>query len=234
MTELQTISSGIDQVVAYPQHDLGEPMTGVVSIEVYSTSDEATYWVDGRQYLRSAPTSYATGTIETYNVPKFLLKEDTNQLEDVEFDISYQTKTSAGRQIHLIYGAKVHSITFERHQKDATLFSMAFSCRKIDVPYFRPAAHFIFDLSRANPNVTLRLEEIFYGNELIVPTLPPIKELLDIFEEQSVLIIYDHGDGSWSAQGPDEVIRMVNPTTFSIDWPSASYISPDTYRIHSL
>ena len=64
--------------------------------------------------------------------------------------------------------------------------------------------------------------------------LPEPQEIFDLFEDASILKITDHGDGSWTAEGPDEAIQMLDATSFEITWPSAVYLSSGTYRISSL
>lgn len=64
--------------------------------------------------------------------------------------------------------------------------------------------------------------------------MPGMLEVVAMFENASLLKITDHGDGSWTAEGPDEAIQMLSPTEFEITWPSAVYLSSDTYRISSL
>ena len=44
----------------------------------------------------------------------------------------------------------------------------------------------------------------------------------------------DHGDGTWTAIGPPEAIKMVSPTEFEISWPSAKPIDGASYTISSL
>lgn len=66
------------------------------------------------------------------------------------------------------------------------------------------------------------------------PRFPTLEELLDIFESGVILRITDHGDGTWTADGPDSAIQMLTESMFRITWPSAVYISADTYQISSL
>jgi len=96
------------------------------------------------------------------------------------------------------------------------------------------SAHLIIDPRFAYPWVIQELEDLLYGSSGNNPYLPPPEEILDLFEDASILKITDHGDGTWTAEGPDEAIRMLDSTTFEITWPSAVYIDSTTYRISSL
>jgi hypothetical protein len=59
-------------------------------------------------------------------------------------------------------------------------------------------------------------------------------KVLEMFESGAILRIVDHGDGTWTATGPDEAIKMLSSTMFEITWPSAIYIDTETYKISSL
>ena len=78
------------------------------------------------------------------------------------------------------------------------------------------------------------LEDMLYGTNAEAPRLPLPDEIISIFEENALLRIIDHGDGTWTAIGPDEAITMITPTEFEIDWPSATYLDEETYTIRSL
>jgi len=95
-------------------------------------------------------------------------------------------------------------------------------------------SHFVIDTSVAYPAAVADLETILYGTETSDARLPDPFELFDFFESHSILLIVDHGDGTWTATGPDDVITMLDPTTFQISWPSAVYVDDVSYTLTSL
>ncbi len=78
------------------------------------------------------------------------------------------------------------------------------------------------------------IEDLLYGSASTAPRLPDPQEILDLFEEGAILKIIDHGDGTWTAIGPDDVVYMTDPDTFEINWPSVVYLDEDTYQVSSL
>jgi len=78
------------------------------------------------------------------------------------------------------------------------------------------------------------LEDVLYGNASEPPRLPTPQEVWEIVEQASLLLVVDHGDGTFSVIGPDSAITMLDATTFQIDWPSVIILNPDEYQISSL
>lgn len=62
--------------------------------------------------------------------------------------------------------------------------------------------------------------------------LPSIQEIFDFIGNFGSII--DHGDGTWTATGPDEFITMLDATTFEIINANALYLNADTYEISSI
>lgn len=62
------------------------------------------------------------------------------------------------------------------------------------------------------------------------PRLPPLEDLVELINSWVLVEVIDNGDGTWTATGPDEYIRMLDATTFEID-ADATFIDDDTYEI---
>ena len=92
----------------------------------------------------------------------------------------------------------------------------------------------IINSTIAYPGVLSVIENTLYGSADTSARLPEPQEIFDLFEDGAILKITDHGDGTWTAEGPDSAIQMLSATEFEITWPSAVYLSSDTYRISSL
>ena len=75
---------------------------------------------------------------------------------------------------------------------------------------------------------------MLYGTNFTEPRMPSVSEIIEMFEAHSIMQIIDHGDGTWTAIGPESAIVMLDSTTFQITWPTAIYIDDVTYTISSL
>lgn len=136
--------------------------------------------------------------------------------------------------IHLIYNVVFGPSPTMYKQSETTPFRWPFSSTPREVPGAARTAQLIVNTAVAYPTTVVNLEDILYGTTETDPRLPEPQEVLDVFEENSILRIIDNGDGSWTAIGPDSVIVMLDATSFQITWPSAIYIDSETYRINSL
>lgn len=226
---------GLDQAVLYLPNEYGIPWSGLVEIvEKEDSVERSVLYIDGQKISRGRFSEEFSGTIHAFDIPEKLARVLPTHSQIEEFHLTYRVKTEFSHRIHIVYNISARYSDKDLVTDEVAPIVLEFTTRKIDVPYFKPSAHFVVDLDRANPLVSARIEELFYGNDFYESELPSIDDILAIFEEQSSLIIYDHGDGTWSAEGPDSILAMINDTTFSIDWPSAVYLTEDSYSVHSL
>lgn len=233
--------SGVDRGVFYPANGPGVPWNGLVSVsESPSGSDIRVRYVDGVKYQEHVSSGNYEATIEAYTYPDEFepFASATPGLRfrqrQKPFGLSYRTETEKGHKIHIVYNALAGPSDKAYVQKDPSNFSWEVSTTPLSVPGAAPTAHLVIDTSTAYPSTVSALEAQLYGGEVMSALLPSPAQVLDIFEENSLLRIVDNGDGTWTATGPDEAIQMLNPTTFEITWPSAIYISEDRYQISSL
>lgn len=63
------------------------------------------------------------------------------------------------------------------------------------------------------------------------PQLPTLAALAEYVERWALIYIYDNGDGTWTAIGPNELVKMVAPETFQIEDANAIFVDPDRYQI---
>lgn len=61
--------------------------------------------------------------------------------------------------------------------------------------------------------------------------LPPLSDLVSLLNTWVMIDIVDNGDGTWTANGPNDFIRMLDSTTFQISGASAIFTDEDTYEI---
>lgn len=65
----------------------------------------------------------------------------------------------------------------------------------------------------------------------VEPGLPSLLDLMQFVSEWVLIDIVDNGDGTWSATGPAEFVKLLDSTTFQIETPQAVYLDDDTYQI---
>lgn len=228
--------AGVDRGVFYPLSGPGEVWNGLTAVqESPSDADERRRYIDGRSVRsRRRPGDFA-GRIEAFTYPQSLHDHALIPRKQRNFGLSYRTMTGPDTyKTHLVYNILLGPTSGVYDQEEHTPFSWDFTTTPVVIPGMKPSAHIIVDTSIAYPQTVADFEAMLYGSDEFDAHLPTPTEVLEIFEENSILRIIDHGDGTWTAIGPDDVITMLDPTTFQIDYPTAVYISPDTYTIHSL
>lgn len=231
--------TGVDRGVFYPQNSVGVPWGGLINVqESPSSNDPSALYIDGTNlHGKSSPSDFNL-SVEAFTYPEEL---DNRQA----FGLCYRTKIGNdtdgidhGYILHLVYNAKAKPTTKEYSTAgdslDASTFTWDVSTTPINIPGMRPSAHLMIDTRVAYSWAVAEIEDILYGSADEVPRLPSLDDLAVVIENASILLIVDHGDGTWTASGPDSIIKMLDSTTFAITWPSANYIDADTYTIHSL
>ena len=241
-------SAGVDRGVLYL--DSGIPWTGLLSVnEAPSGSDVVPNYMDGDKFFSRRAREHFDGSIEAYTYPHEF--EEYNGIygsvtgqRRKSFDFSYRTilgnNTEGydyGYLIHLVYNATVFPDDREHAtvSSDLNPFVFKWNFRTAPTEFGRLIGSHLIINSRVVHDHTLEaLEDILYGTDESDPRMPTPEEILELFESGSTLRITDHGDGTWTAEGPESAIEMISETMFMITWPSAIYLSSDTYEINSL
>lgn len=241
--------AGVDRGVFYPNVGPGLPWNGLVSIsEEQVDHTEIRGYVDGQPYRAGSTPGSFTAALRAYTYPEEF--EPYNDLlspkRRVPFGLSYRTLVGSDisefgnhYRIHLIYNAiatpaSVDYLSITADNVEPAIFEWSLTTNPVRVPGLRPSSHFIIDSNLSVPEALAELEDVLYGTDETIARMPTIEELLDIFERNAILIITNHGDGTWTASGPDDVVYYTDPTTFVIDWPSVVYLDETTYRVRSL
>lgn len=223
--------SGLSYGVFYPQNTPGESWTGLVSVqEAEPYSENQVRYVDGQKMYVGGRRGEFSGTIEAFTYPSSFFDDPLTQRLKKRFGLSYRVSD----KIHLVYNILIKSPSHTTQQLDTDPFSWDFTTLAIPIPGNRMSAHLIIDERKAYSWTLTQLEDILYGSDTADARLPSPEEVLAIFDDNSILKVIDHGDGSFTVEGPDEAIQMLDSTTFEITWPSAVYIDTETYSISSL
>lgn len=227
---------GIDRGVFYPKSGPGEPWNGIISVEESeSGSKENVRYNDGVKTYRRRRSGYFSGTIKTFSYPSSFYENVLTQRKPKTFGLSYRILGEDSCKIHLVYNVLVDPTQISYGQTErAGVLQCGFTSLPVSVPNAGVSAHLIIDTSIAYSWTISDLEDILYGTSEELARLPSPEEVFSVFEDNSILKVIDHGDGSFTVDGPDEAITMLDSTTFEISWPSAIYIDNNSYKISSL
>lgn len=227
--------SGLDRGVFYPLNGPGYAWNGLISVEESpSEADSKTRYLDGVKIGNRNRRGEFIANVEAFTYPPTFLSSTITSLRRTYFGLSYRIKTNQGYQIHLVYNALATLSERQRQQNEITTFSWLLSSRGVLVPKASAVAHLVIDSAQAYSSTISALEDLLYGAEGSSAQMPSPTEVLDVFEENSILRIIDNGDGTWTAIGADDIVMMTGATTFAIDYKTAVYIDANTYTIHSL
>ena len=219
-------SVGISHGAVYASDGRVYVWSGITAIADTSVQEGAKQYLDGQVQTISKPEGEYSATIKAYTYPEVLDGEPRF------VGLTYRTGTA----IHLVYSPLVLSTGAQSWDTDSdspSLVDFEFSVSARVSPG-SSVSHVVVYLERANPSVVSELESFLYGTDSEDPRWPSIAWVVESFEAQTILRIVDHGDGTWTAIGPPEAIKMVSPTEFEISWPSAKPIDSDAYTISSL
>lgn len=251
--------AGTDRGVLYLD-DTGYVWNGLVSVDESPSGGETTYYyLDGLPYVAESKPEDFKAVIEAYTWPNAFESCDGSheiaqglylgQQSRKPFGLSYRTligndisELDHGYKIHIVYNATAEPASRKYSTMgdttDPTTFSWKLTTRpnKFEDAAFgiKYGSHLVLDSREVYPWAMAAVEEILYGTDEVAPRLPTPQELLTLFIDNALLQITDNGDGTWTAEGPDTIISMLDDTTFQIDWPSAVMLDENTYTISSL
>lgn len=246
---VRTIEAGVDRGVLYPVNGVGVAWNGLVAVkESPSTLTESIRYFDGEKYRNRSHADSFAGTIEALTYPDEFAVYDgysdsrvSNQRRKT-FGLSYRTRIlgadgDLGYKLHLVYNALVQpsgrAYSSLATSTDPENFAWDFTTTPMRLSGLRPTAHVVIDSTVTHAWTMTAIEDLLYGTGVANPRLPTPEELIELFESGTILRIIDHGDGTWTATGPDEAIQMLDATTFQISWPTAVYIDEVTFQISS-
>lgn len=226
---------GVDQCVLYL--DVGIAWSGVMSV-VENPDDPISdpIYLDGIKQHKATSTEDFSVTVLAFTYPDEF-DEFYDDQPKKQFGFSYRTKQGDTYLIHLVYNAlaKPSEIGYKSISNSIapTIFSWELTTTPVELEGIRPTAHFIIDPTNFPAEAISAIEDTLYGSATSEAHLPPIGDILELTLEHTVLRIFDNGDGTWTAVGPDSAITMLSSTEFQINWPTAVYIDAVSYTISS-
>lgn len=224
---------GISHGVIYPPNGDGEAWNGLTGVQETTEPAENPMYVDGLRIRDRTREDSFSAALTAYSHPLSFL-DIVSRYRVTSFGFSYRVEKQTQHEIHILYNVLANASEFEHAQNSPGEYSWGISTVPLKLPEGGFTAHLIVDATIAYPSAVQELEDVLYGSDIGPARLPTPEEILTIFEGHAILKVTDNGDGSFTVDGPDEAIVMLDATTFQITWPSAIYISADTYKISSL
>jgi hypothetical protein len=248
--------TGVDRGVLYPQGETGVPWNGLISVnESSSGGDPKAYYIDGYMYALRPTREDFQGSIEAFMYPKEFERCDGTKgmgrglhlgnQRRYPFGLSYRTVVgndisgeSYGYKLHIVYNALANPSSRDYRtisdDPEAITFNWSFSTKPIRVIGHKPIPHIIVDSHETQPSLLVALEDILYGSATTPPRLPTPTEVITLFEEWPEMTVIDNGDGTFTVDGPENVVSLLNSTTYQITSDAAIDGGNGTFTVASL
>ena len=248
--------TGLDRGVLYLADSTGVAWNGLISVEEVAIEGADSYFFDGEKYGDLGFSNDFAGKIKAFTYPEEFLTYEGKRTDDAiaglripyqaqpTFGLSFRTLVGndvegldLGYKIHILYNllATPGELHYETLSDDVSPleFEWSVTSKPERVSGYIPTAHVFADSRYMSEEGFAFLEDILYGTDTTTPTLPSLGTLIAMLTTSSTVVITDHGDGTWSAEGPSEFVYMLDETTFEIDGTDVTYLDADTYEISS-
>jgi hypothetical protein len=224
----QLYESGVDRGVFYPPNADAETWDGLVSV-AENTPELRTrmVYIEGVKCVNQRSEDSFSATIQAYSYPPAL---DNKRLV---FGFSYRVMTEGSYKIHLVYNAlaKISGMVYEFEKYNP--FSISITTTPVAILESKPSAHLVIDAKVATPAALAAFEGMIYGDETQSAHLPTPDDVIAIFDADPLIKVIDNGDGTFTVDGPDNLVDMLDLTEFEVVSPTAVYIDSDTYTVRS-
>lgn len=194
---------GIDRGVLYIEGKDPVPWNGLTNVEESSNGESAVHYRDGRIYLAEVIPGDYTGQAtawffpdefsECLGIPEVAHGMYVDNQRPKPFSFAYRSLIGSGTtgdmfgyQIHLVYNA-VATLGTRKHKTltgdvDMAEFTFDLVATPIQLPGYRPSAHYIIDTRNLDPGLVLDLELMIYGSNESSGKLPTPSELLALLD----------------------------------------------------
>lgn len=244
--------AGIDRGVLYSKIGPGVSWNGLITVnEDVDGESQTVMYVDGQAYVTQVSLGSFAASIGAITYPQEFEQydgySDTGQTgQDREsFNLSYRTMIGNdidgldhGYKIHLVYNALAapsnRVFSSLNASPDVSAFEWKLSTTPVTVARARASSHLIIDTRFVYLNNLEAIENILYGTEDTDPLMPGMSDVLALFESNAIFKITDHGDGTFTADGPDDAVELVGTDLWKLEWPSVIQIDSDLYQASSL
>jgi hypothetical protein len=219
--------------------DEAVPWTGLVSVdEKEAGSVDAEHYFDGRRLAVTQETGDFGATVSAYTYPEVFGEYNGYSERETyqRFGFSYRTQYADGYKLHIVYNALItpndRGWRTVKSTVDPSLFAWDVSTSAVPIPNASPASRLTIEIG-ANDAVLSTVEDILYGTDTEDPRLPDPYELYELYESATVLRILYNGDGTYTAIGPDSMVRLLADGLFEIEAPTVFLGGHDIFTVSS-
>lgn len=184
---------GVSHGVLYPIEGPPIPWNGLISVAEVAVGQEVlAFHQDGVKFLDQLGGRNFQAVVSAFSAPREFREcvgertvypglRLTKQLKQ-RFNFSYQTHSSDGYLIHLLYNVlatpTVGSYTTEGVTPNPSVLSWIFDATPVDIPNFKSTAHLVIDTRKAIPTDVEWYEEHLYGSDETDPSWIPITDMI--------------------------------------------------------
>lgn len=227
---------GVSRGVVYPAHYPIEIWAGLTAVNEAPEGDSTPYYANGEKRFDKETLENFAASVEAFVYPEVIDKEKA-----IFLGFTYRTELTNGRyKLHLVYNPKFvvsdYQYTSIDEAIEPSVFVWNLVTKPVDIYGYAPTAHLILESNQDFSSTMRSIEDILYGTDVSEPYWPEPNVVLDIINnsgQADTLLIIDHGNGMWTAVGPDNIVRFLDDTTFEIESPTVDYINDVTYRVSS-
>ena len=251
---VRTFDAGLDHGVLYLTDGSGVPWNGLISVkETTPTETDEVAYFDGEKFVGEQFDGDFAADMSAYTFPDEFLEFDgyispepglfIGNQPSKTFSMCYRTYigsdllgTGLGYKLHILYNLTAVSQGVSRTTLAETTTPQTFqwnlsSCPE-DAEGYRPTAHVILDSRYIDEDLLAAIEELLFGSEDADAHLPSLQELIDFALGFNRVVITDHGDGTWTATGPNDRFSIVGDQ-FEIFDTNSLDVDADTFVVSS-
>lgn len=227
---------GVSKGVVYPAHYPIAIWAGLTAVNEAPKGDSQAYYAYGDKRFDKETLENFDASVEAFTYPEIVDKENA-----IFLGFTYRSELTNGHyKLHLVYNPRFVISNYQYTSIDETIEPSVFVwdlvTKPVNIYGYAPTAHLILESNQDFSSTMRAIEDILYGTDVSEPYWPDPNVVLDIINNSGqfdTLLIIDHGNGMWTAVGPDNIVRFTDDTTFEIDSPTVEYINDTTYRVSS-
>lgn len=244
--------TGIDRGVLYLEDGRGVSWSGFTSVDENVAETTSPFFLDGVKYLDVPTISDYEATLKAFTYPDEFLEYEgmlslggglyADDQPPKQFSLSYRTLVGDGLRgiefgyrTHLVWNLiasiDAKSFTTNTNIQNLSDFTWKVSSLPETIPGYRPTAHAYIDSTKIDPFLLADLEAILYGTDEVEARLPSLSELNDFLADWTLFVVTDNGDGTFTIEGPDELMDVDEDGLFEIREINATHITPNAYTI---
>lgn len=232
------LQRGISSVVIFDE--LPVPVGGVTGIELDGDPDtNFKGYYDGVPYRKRAHVNRLTGVLHVVTLPLIFHTEsgpvsESPMARNKRFNMCYMEGSD---KLHILYQISFDSVygsheTINADNDRLQEYELEFSVgglRQDKTNY----SHVLLDFTETPTALKEQILDVVFGTPGNLARLPNPDKLLSMFEPHAIFVVVDHGDGTWTATGPDEYFTFGPNSYFEISTPTAHLFGTDKYTLSS-